>query len=128
MKEFSSHWKSSKKPKKQRKYRYNAPLHIKQRFVNAHLSKELMIKHKRRSLGLKKGDKVKIVRGKSKNKEGKVEKINLKREHVFISGTEITKKDGTKTQIPIHPSNLIIIELNLDDKKRQKIWRCSQNS
>ena len=28
------------------------------------------------------------------------------------------KKDGTKVFYPIHPSNLVVTELNLDDKKR----------
>ena len=120
-KKFSKHWKSSKQPKKQRKYRYNAPLHIKQKFVHVHLSKELIKKHKTRNLGLKKGDKVKVLRGQFKKHTGSVERIDLKKTRVYISGIEITKKEGTKTTYPIDPSNLIITELNLDDKKRQKI-------
>ena len=120
-KEFSASWKRSKQPRKQRKYRDNAPLHIKQKFMGAHLSKELREKHGKRSIGLKKGDKVRVARGQFKKKEGKVERIDLKRERVYISGIEISKKDGTKAAFLIHPSNLIITELNLDDKMRQKI-------
>ena len=41
MKEFSKSWVSSKKPGKQRKYRINAPLNIKRKFLSVHLSKEL---------------------------------------------------------------------------------------
>ena len=118
---FSRTWKRSKQPRKQRKYRYNAPLHIKQKFMRAHLSKELRKKYNRRSLGLKKGDKVKIVRGQFKKKTGKVDKVDLKENYVYITGIEITKKDGTKAFYPLQPSNLMITELNLDDKKRQKI-------
>jgi len=40
---------------------------------------------------------------------------------VFVSGVERSKKDGTKALLPLHPSNLIITELSLDDKLRQKI-------
>ena len=120
-KKYSSAWKSSKQPKKQRKYRYNAPLHIKQKFVHVHLSKELRKKYKIRNLGLKKGDKVKVLRGQFKKHTGNVERIDLKKTKVYLSGIEITKKDGSKTTHPIEPSNLIITELNLDDKKRQKI-------
>ena len=120
-KKYSSSWKSSKQSKKQRKYRYNAPLHIKQKFVHTHLSTELRKKYKTRSLGLRKGDKVKVLRGQFKKHAGNVERINLRKTKVYLSGIEITKKDGTKTTYPIDPSNLIITELNLDDKERQKI-------
>jgi hypothetical protein len=34
---------------------------------------------------------------------------------------EYTKKDGTKKMLPLNPSNLMITELNMDDKLRQKI-------
>lgn len=121
VKKFSNAWKSSKKPRKQRKYRHNAPLHIKKKFVSAHLSKELRKKHKIRSISLKKGDKVKVVRGQFKKHTGKVDRVDVKNCEIFIEGIEITKKDGTKTTRSIHPSNLLIIELNLDDKMRQKI-------
>jgi len=30
---FSTHWKASKQPRKQRKYRAKAPLHIKRKFL-----------------------------------------------------------------------------------------------
>ena len=33
---------------------------------------------------------------------------------------ELTKRDGTKKLLALHPSNLMITELNLDDKMRQK--------
>lgn len=98
-----------------------APLHIKQKFLHVHLSKELKKKYNRRNLGLKKGDKVKMVRGQFKKQMGKVDRIDLKRTKVYISGIEIIKKDGSKTNYPIDPSNLVITELNLDDKMRQKI-------
>ena len=117
-KRFSKSWKKSKQPRKQRKYRYNAPLHIRQKFVNVHLSKELKDKYKTRNVMLRKGDKVKIERGQFKKKSGTVDRIDLKKTKVYINGIEVLKKDGTKTVYPIHPSNLIITELSLDDKKR----------
>ena len=120
MKNFSSSWNSSKKPRKQRKYRATAPLHVKQKLIHAHLSKELRSKHKMRSIGIRKGDKVKIMRGRFRKYEGKVDIVDLKKTRVFVSGAESTKKDGTKRQIPQHPSNLLVVELNMDDKLRQK--------
>ena len=121
MKHFSKTWKSSKKPRKQRKYRLSAPLHIKHKFMHSHLSKELRKKYGKRNTGMRKGDRVKVMRGQFKNHEGKVENIDFKKTMVFVSGIEITKKDGTKKLLTLHPSNLIITELNLDDKLRQKV-------
>ncbi|MBS1194889.1 MAG: ribosomal protein L24p/L26e, archaeal/eukaryotic, partial [Methanomicrobia archaeon] len=43
-------------PRKQRKARYTAPLHIKGKFLSATLSKELREQYKRRSLRVVKGD------------------------------------------------------------------------
>ena len=120
MKNFSSTWKSSKKPRKQRKYRLSAPLHIKQKFVQSHLSKDLRKKYGKRSIGLRKGDKVKIMQGQFKKHEGKIEMIDLKKTRVFVNGVELTKRDGTKRLFALHPSNLMITELNLEDKLRQK--------
>lgn len=117
---FTTTWKRSLQPRKQRKYRYQAPLHIKQKFMHTHLSPELRKKHHKRNLQLKSGDKVKILRGQFRKKEGKVERISLKKEQVFITGLEKIKKDGTKLLVPFRPSNLMIIELNLDDKKRKQ--------
>ncbi|MBU2561296.1 MAG: 50S ribosomal protein L24 [Nanoarchaeota archaeon] len=118
-KTFSTSWKSSKRPSKQRKYRHNAPLHLKQKFLSAHLSKELRKKYGRRSLPVVKGDKVKVARGQFKGRENKVERTDHKKLRVYITGIERAKKEGSKSMQPINPSNLIITELNLDDKKRK---------
>jgi len=93
----------------------------------AHLSKELRKKYGKRSFSLKKGDKVKVVRGQFKKHENKIEKVDLKKCKVIITGIEITKKDGNKTHYLIHPSNIIITELNMDDKKRQKTINRGKN-
>jgi large subunit ribosomal protein L24 len=120
-KKFSTAWKSSTQPRKQRKYRFNAPLHVKKSFMHSHLAKELRQKYKLRSAGLKTGDKVKIMRGQFKGKTGKVERIDIKKTKVYITGIDIIKKDGSKTFFSFNPSNLLITELNLDDKKRQQV-------
>ena len=117
---FSKHWKSSKQPRKQRKYLAKAPLHIKRKQLSANLSKELRKKYERRNLELKKGDKVKIMKGKYKGKSGKINEIKTKRLKIYIDGIQIKKLDGSKTNVPIKASNLQILELNIEDKKRLK--------
>ena len=113
-------WKASKKPSKQRKYTANAPKHLRNKELAAHISGELKKKHNTRSVTLRKGDKVKVLRGQFKGKNGRIENVDTKKSKVHINGIEFVKKDGSKTLYPIHASNLIIEELNLDDKKRMK--------
>lgn len=117
---FSKHWKSSKQPRKKRKYIANAPLHIKRKFLRVNLLKELREKVGQRNIGIRKGDKIKILRGKNKGKTGKIVVVDTKKTRVYVEGIQIKKQDGSKTNIPLRPSNLQIIELNEDDKKRFK--------
>ena len=119
-KKFSTKWKSSKQPRKQRKYVANAPLHIKMKLAGVNLSKELRKKYQKRSVHLRKKDTVKIMRGKFKGKKGKVMKVILKTQKVEVEGIQIKKQDGSKVNIKLRTSNLQIIELNVEDKKRNK--------
>ena len=125
---FSKSWNRSVQPRKQRKFRFNAPLHTRQKFVRAHLSKELREKYGKRSCSLKTGDKIKVMRGSFKGKTGKVERIDLKKSKIYITGMDAVKKEGTKYLIPFEPTNLMITELNLDDKKRKAILAKSSKS
>lgn len=115
-------WKSSTQPRKQRKYRRTAPLHVKGKFMRAHLSKALMKKYGTRSMRVRVGDKVKVLRGDFRGKDGKVERVNVGEEKLYITGIELSKKDGTKVLRPIKPCNVLIEELTTDDKRRLKKW------
>lgn len=119
MKKFSSVWKGSTKPRKQRKYRAQAPLHTKKKLVSVHLNKDLIKKYGKRNVSVRVGDKVKVLRGQFKKKEGKVERVNKKTYKIYITGIELIKKDGSKILQGIDPSSLMITELNLDDKIRK---------
>ncbi len=117
---FSTSWTASRQVRKQRKYRLNAPFHIRRSFLSAHLSKELRKKHGKRSIAVRKGDEVLVMRGNSRDKKGKVESVDVKRAKIAIEGINKKKRDGTKIKIYFEPSNLQIISLNLDDRKRLK--------
>lgn len=126
---WSGSWKSSMNPNKQKKYREHAPLHIKQKMVSAHLSPELRKKYGMRAVQLRKGDKVKVMRGSFKKKTGKIDEVNLKTMKVTIDGIDLTKKDGSKVKPYMQPSNLMITELELGDKMReQKLRRKTQKT
>ncbi len=117
-KEFSKKWKASKQPRKQRKYIANAPLSIKKKMVSANLSKELREKYGKRNVPLKKDDTVVVMRGKFKKHKGKIMEIDLKLSKVVVEGVQAKKQDGSKVNVKLQPSNLRIVELNLNDKKR----------
>jgi large subunit ribosomal protein L24 len=117
---FSKHWKASTQPRKQRKYLANAPLHLKRKMLSVNLSKELRKKFKKRNIVVRKGDTVKVMKGKFKLKTGKIMEVNVKKSKVIIEGITVKKQDGSKANIKMRPSNLQIIELNLNDKKRMK--------
>ncbi len=74
-----------------------------------------------RSLPLRKGDTVRILRGAYAGMEGKVRSVDLKNFRVTIDGVTREKADGTTVYVPIHPSNLMITKLDLSDK-----WRSSR--
>ncbi len=118
MKSFSRTWNSSKNPRKQRKYRYRAPLHLKRKMLAVHLPKDLRQKYKMRRITVRAGDKVKIIKGDFTGSEGKVERVDTKGCLIFVAGIEKVKKDGTKALIGTAPANMLIIELNTDDKRR----------
>ena len=120
MKKFSCSWKSSKKPRKQRKYLFNAPLHLRQRLVSAHLSDDLRKKHGVRSLALRKGDSVKVMRGSFRGKVSKVDRVDLNRLKVYLEGVDVVRREGSKALVPFSASSLLVQSLNLDDKSRVK--------
>lgn len=112
--------KYSEKPSKQRKRHFNAPLHKKHKLVSAHLDPKLKDKLGTRSLPLRKGDKVRVMRGDFKDHEGEITKVDLKALKVYIDGAVVEKADGTRFEYPIHPSNLEILEVNRKDEIRDK--------
>ncbi|MEB3844305.1 MAG: 50S ribosomal protein L24 [Desulfurococcales archaeon] len=111
----------SRQPRKQRKAYFNAPLHARQKLLSAPLSPELRERYGVKRLPVRKGDKVRIMRGDFKGKEGTVARVDVKRLALFIDGVTIEKADKTPVFRPIHPSNVMIVQLNLSDKRRREI-------
>jgi large subunit ribosomal protein L24 len=80
-----------------------------------------MEEYKTRSLPVRKGDTVKIVRGSEgiKGVETKVSEVDLKRRKLILDGITIAKADGTQKARPVDPSNCIITKLDLSDPIRK---------
>lgn len=117
---WSSTWKSSTQPRKQRKFAYNAPEHTRRKMLAAHLTKELAAKHGTRSIPLRVGDTVKVVRGSAKGKTAKIESIDTSSFRIQLTGMEISKRDGSKSPVFIMASNVIVMEIFGSDKRRLK--------
>jgi len=107
-------------PRKQRKMLYQAPSHIRYKHFSAPLSPSLRASHDVRSISVRSGDTVRIMRGDRKGLEGKVTRVDRKNYRIFVEGVTREKVDGTTTFIPIHPSKVMITSLNLDDKWRRE--------
>ena len=116
--EWSGNWNSSVQPRKQRKYRYNAPLHVRHKLVSANLTPVLRRDLGRRSLPLRKGDEVEVTRGTMKGFKGIIERVDLKILKVYIENANIKKIDGTEVAKAFDPSNIRITDPNMDDKMR----------
>jgi large subunit ribosomal protein L24 len=112
----------SKQPRKQRKFRYKAPLHRRQKFMHSPLSKELRAELKKRSAQVRKGDTVKVMRGDNAGTEGLVEEVDLKKCTIKVAGISNIRADGTEVPRSLHPSNVKIVKLNLEDAEREKIF------
>ena len=125
---FSTKWISSTQRRKQRKYRYNAPKHILSCFSGAKLHKTLREKYGVKTLPVIKGDKVKIVRGSFAGKEVLVEEVYRKENKLILEKVRTTRRDGSETPVKVDPSNVIIVSLNLEDKRRIKTSKASNSS
>jgi large subunit ribosomal protein L24 len=125
-KEWSRKWVSSVQPRKQRKYAINAPLHAKRKMASASLAPELRERYGRRSMVVRKGDEVRIMRGDMKGKTGAIEKVNIRKGTVHVEGVKRKKVDGSEVPIPVIPSKLQITKLILDDKRRQAVLQRSE--
>lgn len=109
---------SSIQPRKQRLALYNAPHHVARKAMSSHLSEELLLKYNRRSLTVILGDDVKVLRGDHKGKSGKIVGVDVSARKVTVAGVTNKKADGTEVALPVDPSNLVIVKLNLEDKRR----------
>ncbi len=119
--EWSNKWKASAQPRKQKKYVHNAPLHVKRKFLSVNLSKPLRERFGKRSMVVRKGDDVIVLRGSLRGKTGTVEKVSIASGKVYIEGVKMKKVDGSEISKPFTASNLQLTKLSLEDKRRQNI-------
>ncbi len=110
----------SSKAKKQRKFHYDKPLHMKQQDLASHLDKKLAKQLEKRSVAVRKSDTVKVMRGKMKGKSGKITGVNYGKGTVFVENIMRKKANGEEVQVPLKASNLLVTGLDKSDSKRFK--------
>ncbi len=98
---------------------YTAPLHKRSKYASAMLSESLRIKYKRRSLRVRVGDIVKIMRGEYKGVEGKVKKVHTDTARLEIEGVNRERLRGGNVPVLIHASKVMITSLDLSDEWRK---------
>ena len=115
---MKSHVVASKR-RAQRKLQLGAPSSIKRRLMSCHLSKTLRAEHKLRALPIKRGDEVKILKGKFKGRGGKVVQVYRRRNVIHVDKIQREKQNGQTVFCPIRPSYCVIEKL-LNNKDRKK--------
>jgi large subunit ribosomal protein L24 len=112
---------TSKKPRKQRNWLRDMPLHKRGSQFNAKLEKAVAEQMDVKRMPLRVNDHVRVISGQFKDLEGKV--LEVRRDDYKITVEEITKEkaDGSLHYYPIHPSKVIITKLVDVDKRRQEM-------
>lgn len=98
---------------------YQASLVVKSKQLSSHISKELQKKYGKRSIRVIEGDTIRVLRGEFRGVTGKVTKVSIQKNGVSVEGVKKEKLKGGNLDVFIHPSNLIVTELNTEDKWRQ---------
>ena len=110
----------SSAPRKSRKAHFTATSSERRQIMSVSLSKALRQQYGARSIPIRKGDVVKVVRGTSatKGKEGTVIACYRKRYQIFISGVEHNNAKGTVVNYPVHPSNCVAVTLKMNGNRQ----------
>ena len=110
----------SSAPRKSRKAHFTATSSERRQIMSVTLSKALREQYGARSIPVRKGDVVKIVRGNDsvKGKEGTVTSTYRKRYQILLDGVEHTNAKGTVVKYPIHPSNCVAVSLKINGNRQ----------
>ena len=91
--------------------------------MSSHLAKDLRTKHSVRSLPIRKGDEVTVMRGQHKGAAGKVITVYRKRWYINIERVTRDKNNGQSVPVPIHPSNVTITKIKMSKDRKNLLER-----
>lgn len=110
----------SKQPRKERLRLYTLPSHERRKQIAAHLAEDLLLKYNTRSVTVRTGDEVRVLRGDFKGHKGKVLDVDSRSMSVTVEGVTVTKADHTQKPRQVHASNLLVTKLDLSDPWRRE--------
>ena len=113
----------SSQRRKSRKAYFTAGSTQRRKLLSANLSKDLQAQYGCRSIPVRKGDTVKVVRGKNPDREGKVLSVYRRRWCIHIDKLTREKINGQQAVIPMHPSNCVVTALKLDKDRKALLER-----
>ncbi len=102
-------------------------LHKQRKSIAAPLSPDLKEDYGFRSITVRVGDEVRVLRGDFKGMEGEVTEIDTDSKRLTVEGVETATADETEVSSPVHPSNVEITDLEDDDMRDKIIERRSEN-
>ncbi len=113
----------SKQPRKQRKELFTKPLHKRKAELHIHISDELKAKlaTKKRAMLVRKGDKVKISKGKFAGKTGKIASVDYKDYVVYVEGITVRNAKGQEKLVPLRPQTMVIVDGDFGTTDRKNI-------
>lgn len=109
--------------RKQRRNQLSAPSSLRRRIMSCRLSKELREKYHVHALPIRKGDEVKILKGKAKNKTGKVTQVYRKKWVIHVDKVNRDKQNGQTVNLPIRTSYCLIEKLQLNKDRKELLER-----
>uniref|UniRef100_A0A7S3J9X9 KOW domain-containing protein n=1 Tax=Euplotes harpa TaxID=151035 RepID=A0A7S3J9X9_9SPIT len=107
--------------RKNRKRHFAAPSHIRRKIMSCPLSKQLREQHGVRSMPVRRGDQVTVVRGFYKSKSGRVKHVSRHRWSIWCKKISHEIYNGKTVGIALHPSNCVITRLDCSKKDRMEI-------
>ncbi|KAI8609443.1 translation protein SH3-like domain-containing protein, partial [Chytriomyces sp. MP71] len=110
----------------QRKAHFTAPSNLRRKQMVASLAKELREKHKVRSLPIREGDEVEIVRGSNKGKVGKVTAVYRKKWVIHVEKVTKEKSNNQSVDLGIDPSKVKITTIKMDKDRLALLARKAQ--
>jgi large subunit ribosomal protein L24 len=109
----------TRQPRKQRNETERAPLHERHKQVMATLSDDLREEFGRRSVRVNEGDTVEVMRGDFAGEEAEVLNVDLTDAVVHVEDVTLEKADGEEVPRPLDASNLRVVDLDLEDDRRE---------
>ncbi|KAJ9440170.1 60S ribosomal protein L26-2 [Diplonema papillatum] len=109
--------------RKQRKAHFSAPSHVRRVIMSSTLAKDLRSKYNVRCVPIRKDDEVKVKRGSHKGREGKVTCCYRKKWVIHVDKLTREKVNGSTVPIPVHPSNVEITRLKIDNDRKKLLAR-----